>query len=883
MSNLFSTKKLWVLTACLLLLTSMHAQRIKQSINTNWQFHKGNDPDNNATEYWKNVNLPHTWNTDDVMDDVPGYYRGIGWYQKDVFIPASWKDKSIYIYLEGSGQLTEVFVNGKSAGKHIGGYSAFSFDISSFLQTGNNVLRIIVDNSPNDDIAPLSGDFTFFGGIYRDVYLIAANANHFDIDNYASTGVFITTPEVSEEKALVQVKGKVTAASTNKLTIRNTVYDASGTIVAKVESKPGQDGSFTAQIKSISRPKLWSPENPYLYKVITSLVDKSGKIVDEIANPLGFRWYSFDADKGFFLNGKPYKIIGASRHQDYKGIGNALPDALHISDLQLLKDMGGNFLRVSHYPQDPAVMEACDRLGLLASVETPGNNEISETENYATNMLEMQKEMIRQNYNHPSVIIWSYMNEVLLSPHFDEKSKEREQYFENIHNLARKLEDLTRAEDPERYTTIACHGNFDLYAKVGLLDIPKIVGWNLYQGWYGGEFADFEKFLLKFHQAYPNKPLLITEYGADADYRLHNFNPTRFDKTQEYTNQYHEAYLETIMKHPFIAGAIVWNLVEFNSEKRQEAVPHINNKGLLTTDRKPKDSYWFYKSHLVDNSFVKIGGGDWYNRSQQADKGQNVIATQPVTVYSNQPEICLLVNGKQIATQKTEDQKTVFHVPFVNGKNILKAITNNEQEDVVIIQFHVIANDLKASENPFTSLNVSLGDSRMFLDDFTGETWVPEQEYTSGSWGYIGGKVYRENEKGVRYGSTRNIIGTPYDAIYETQRMDIKAFKADVPDGVYEVTLHFSELLTKEQEKLIYNLDSNKAVQKTDFNGRNFDVILNGIPVIENLSNDNYLKPIHAYSTKTTVNVLDNKGIDVFFKIHQGESILNGLQIRKVF
>ena len=880
--NIISAKNLLVVAGCLLALTSTNAQRIKQSINTAWQFHKGDDTDSTTSGYWQDVNLPHTWNIEDVMDDTPGYYRGVGWYQKDIFIPAGWKDKSIYIYFEGSSQVTEVFVNGKSAGKHIGGYSGFSFNISQLLQTGSNKLRIMVDNAYNDSIAPLMGDFSVFGGIYRDVYLIAANVNHFDLDNYASTGVFVTTPQVSAEKASIQVKGKVTKASADKLSIKTTVYDATGTVVAKVESKPEKDGSFTAQIKTISNPKLWSPENPYLYKIVTSLVDKLGKITDEVANPLGFRWYSFDGNKGFFLNGKPYKIIGASRHQDYKGIGNALPDALHISDLQLLKDMGGNFLRVAHYPQDPAVMEACDRLGLLASVETPGACEITESESYSYNMLEMQKEMIRQNYNHPSVIMWSYLNEVLLFPHYDENSEKREQYFANVRNLAQKIEDLTRAEDPARYTIVACHGEFERYAKAGLLEIPKIVGWNLYQGWYVGEFADFEKFLLKHHEAYPNKPLMITEYGADADYRLHDFNPTRFDKTQEYTNKFHEAYLKTIMKYPFIAGGVVWNLVEFNSEFRQEAVPHINNKGLVTADRKPKDSYWFYKVHLVNDSFIKIGGGDWYNRSQQADNG-NLIATQPVTVYSNQPEITLFLNDKQIGKQKTEDKKSVFNVPFVNGKNQLKAITNNGQEDVVSIDFHVIANDLKTNENPFTTLNVSLGDRRMFLDDFTGEAWVPEQEYTTGSWGYIGGKLYKEDEKGYRYGSPRNILGTPYDAIYETQRTNIKAFKADVPNGVYEVTLHFAELVAKEKDKLIYNLDASKDTPKKDFINRNFDVIINGTTVIENLSIENYLKPIHAYSTKTTMNVVNGEGIVVDFKANQGEAILNGVQIRKIF
>ena len=859
--------------------TLLFAQRVKQSINTSWQFQKGENTDNSN---WKPVNIPHTWNAEDVMDDEKGYFRGVCWYEKTIYIPVDWKSKNIYIHFEGASQLAEVFVNGTAVGKHIGGYLAFNFNITEQVKEGENTIRVRLDNSHNPDIAPLGGDFSVYGGIYRDVYLVAVDKNHFDMDNYATSGVFISTPEVSKNSANVLIKGKIDAV--DKVKVRSVILNKEGKEVVRKESTPKKDGTFEVEINKISNPELWSPETPNLYTVINTLVDaKSGKAYDEVTNPLGFRWFSFDAEKGFFLNGEPYKIMGVSRHQDFKGLGYALPDVLHINDVEYTKQMGGNFLRVSHYPQDPAILEACDRLGILAAVETPGNNQVTENEAYALNMLDSQREMIRQNYNHPSVILWSYMNEVLIQPLQKDKTPEREKYWKNVHDVAVRMENLCRTEDPSRYTMVAFHGDYNLYKKVGLIDIPQVAGWNLYQGWYSGEFKDFEKFVVRFHQDYPNIPFVITEYGADSDYRLHNFNPTRFDKTQEYTNMYHEAYIETIMKYPYIAGGIVWNLVEFVNENREEVVPHVNNKGLMTTDRKPKDSYFIYQAFLSKEPMLKIGGSDWLYRAQLADAGSNTLATQPITVYSNEESVSLTLNGKLLGTKKVENNKVVFTGVFKNGVNAIKAVSNTGLEQLIHVNFHVIANDLRNSENSFKTLNVSLGDKRMFEDDLTHETWVPEKEYAAGSYGYIGGKVYYDNENDVRYGSRRDILGTPYDAVYETQRIGIEAFKADVPDGVYEVTLHFAELMSDDQQaKLVYDLGA-KDITETSGKGRKFDVLVNGSLLIEDLARENYLIPLRAYQTKTKINVRGGKGISVDFKTKVGQAILNGIQIRKIY
>jgi beta-galactosidase len=858
-------------------------QRTKQSINTAWRFHKGDQLDTSTVDYWENVNLPHTWNNEDVMDDIPGYYRGVGLYSKEIYIPDAWTTKEVFIYFEGAGQTAELFINGKSVGKHIGGYSPFSFNITKVIKPGNNTALVKVDNSYNKDIAPLGGDFSVYGGIYRDAYLVTVEKNHFDMDNYASSGVFISTPKVTAREASVLIKGKVSSIQKG-LTIQTIIYDPEGHIVCNLKKDIGPDGDFAILAQPVTHPMLWSPEHPYLYRVVNSIVNKSGKKLDEIINPLGFRWFHFDADKGFSLNGQSYKILGASRHQDYKGLGSALPDALHINDVKLIKEMGGNFLRVSHYPQDPAIMEACDRLGLLVSVETPGNNQVTENEAYSRNMLDMQREMIRQNFNHPSVIIWSYMNEVLIQPLHKDKTPEREQYWRNLRKLAQELDDLCREEDSSRYTMVAFHGDFDLYKHVGLFDIPRISGWNLYQGWYVGKLEDFETFVLRYHREYPSKPIIISEFGADADYRLHNFTPSRFDKTQEYADQYHKAYLKTITKYPFIAGGIVWNLVEFVNEARQDANPHLNTKGLFTADRKVKDSYFIYQALLAKEPIVRISGSTWNNRAQQADSLSDLIATQPVTIYSNQQEITLWLNHQKLSIQKVLDRQVIFNVPFVNGINKLRAVSTDGTEDNITVNFHVIANRLKSKTNEFTTLNVSLGDKRMFMDEVTGESWVPEKEYSLGSWGYIGGAVFKDDEKSDRYGTWRDVIGTSYDAIYQTQRIGQQEFKADVPDGVYEVTFHFAELLPKErQQKLIYDLAKSNSPGKNASVSRSFNVSVNGIKIIENLSDENYLKPIHAYSTKCPVSVTNNKGITIALEAVKGSAVLNGLQIRKIY
>ena len=892
-------RKIYLLTFILLACHSIQAQeRISTTINSNWSFFKGDTTKASSQNKWVTVAIPHSWNSKDVFDEEPGYYRGEGWYKKTIYIPSNWEDKEVYLQFEGVGQVAEVFLNGKSIGKHIGGYTAFSFPIHDFIHfnAGENTphqLVVKVDNSHNDNIPPLAADFTFFGGIYRDVELKAINKVHFDADNYASSGIFISTPVVNAKSAMVHLKGALInkSQSKQKLSISHKIYDADGKLFAEQTSQinlnAGQKLDFFQEFKNIKGQHLWSIEDPYLYRVVSTISDAtSNEKFDETVQPLGFRWYSFDAEKGFFLNGKYVKLIGASRHQDFKAMGNALPVAMHVHDVELLKQMGGNFLRIAHYPQDQAVIEACDRLGILTSIEAPIMNRITETEAFTMNAKQMQLEMMRQNYNHPSLIIWTYMNEILLMPRHSRGTEQQETYFKAVAKLAQELEDLIHQEDSLRYTMIPNHGAWELYNKVGITKIPKLVGWNLYQGWYSGTLADFGKFLDTHHKELANKPLLVTEYGSDADARLHNFTPDKFDKTIEYTTILHQSYLKDIMSRPFVAAGMVWNLSEFSSEQRSETTPHLNAKGLLTWDRKPKDGYRFYQSNLLSRPYIQIGSKEWNIRTGFAKTETELTCTQPVTIFSNQKKVTLHLSGKEFATKETAQGLVTFDVPFSNGLNDI-TVTSSENGNVITdhaqINFTLLSQNFQSKALPFSELNISLGDKRFYFDDKSGQNWIPEQAYRSGSWGYVGGQSFIiKGSTRTGYGATKDILETEADPIFQTQRTGIEQFRFDVPNGEYEITLHFAELLSPAKaNELVYNLGSNAPPE--EFKERVFSVFINNQLTLNQLSNNQDLVPLHAFSSKHTISVNNNAGIIVDFKALKGEAILNGIQLKKIW
>ena len=857
----------------------MSAQRQKTGFNAGWSFSKDE-------KQWAPVVVPHTWNIADVMDDEPGYYRGYGWYRKTFIAGAELKNSKISLSFDGVNQEAEIFVNGIRAGSHAGGYTGFNISITDLLKFGGqfkNEILVRVTNRFNADIAPLTADFTFYGGIYRNINLLVTAPVHFYGEDYGAGGVYISTPRVSAARAEIRLKGVLenSSAGKRKLGLKTVIYDPEGQVVSSLISsvnlKAAEKKTILQNLPELLKPKLWSPSNPELYRVVTQILDsRTNVVLDEVVNPLGIRWFRFDADKGFFLNGKALKLIGASRHQDYEGLGNAVPEALQIRDVELLKEMGGNFLRVAHYPQDPVILQTCDRLGILASVEIPVVNSITETAEFTKNCENMQIEMIRQNFNHPSVIIWAYMNEILLKPQFNDDKARQKIYFDHVRALAQSLDNLTRAEDPSRYTMLACHGDFNRYNQVGLTKIPMVLGWNLYQGWYGGDLNGFADFLDKHHRELPGMPLLVTEYGADADPRIRSFSPVRFDKSVEYALKFHQVYLNAILERPFVSGAMAWNLADFNSETRDETMPHINNKGLLTFDRKPKDTYYLYQAYLSDKPFIKIAA-DWKERSGVADSGR-VFSGQMIQVATNLDNAELFLNGKSLGVKTAKDHLCEWQVPFTNGANQLLAVnpSNPVLADRIDIRFSLIPYVFDPVQ-AFRPLRILLGASRYFIDD-ENSLWIPDQPYRKGAWGFIGGQPYKVSNGRTAYGTDKNIRNTANDPIYQTQQVDLKQYKLDVPDGVYEVTLYFAELIGGEKkEALAYNLDNRQVKEQEEQRVFNLKINEAMYPETINLAADNGYAT--AVQKKIQVIVTNGKGIVIDLIPLKGKPVLNALKI----
>ena len=867
-------------------------QRVVYTINDGWKFTKGSPFEAQLTgcddSSWETVNIPHTWNDKDADDETPGFYRGPVWYRKQLFIDKSQEGRRAVIYFEGANQEVRFYLNGQFVGEHKGGYTRFCFDITSHLRYGQeNLFAIYVNNVYNPNIPPLSADFTFFGGIYRDVYLQFMNPVHIATNDYASSGVYIRTPEVSNSAASVEITTLLTndMPQPTEIRVENIICDADGKEVKKTQAEvklaAGETKTDISKKIKIDSPRLWDIDDPYRYMVYTRILDKrKGTLLDEVVNPLGLRWFKFDSEKGFFLNGKGRKLIGTARHQDYFQKGNALRDELHVQDVLLLKEMGGNYLRVSHYPQDPVIMEMCDKLGIVTSVEIPVVNAVTETEEFLHNSVEMAKEMVRQDFNRPSVMIWGYMNEIFLRRPYTE-GKQLEDYYRFTEKVARALEATIREEDPSRYTMMAYHNMPQYYEDAHLTEIPMIQGWNLYQGWYEPDINEFQRLLDRAHKVYKGKVLMVTEYGPGVDPRVHSYQPERFDFSQEYGLVYHKHYLNEMMKRPFIAGSSLWNLNDFYSESRVDAVPHVNNKGVVGLNREKKDVYWFYKTALSRRPILVIGNREWKSRGGVVNTAQKECI-QSVPVFSNAEEVELFVNNKSLGKKKIEDNYALFDVPFVGGENLLEAVAvtgDNKLRDMLRIQFQLVGSQLKDEAVPFTELNVMLGSPRYFEDRAANVAWIPEQEYKPGSWGFIGGTSYRRQTGfGTMLGSDIDIHGTDMNPIFQTQRVGIKSFKADVPNGEYSVYLHWAELESdKEREALVYNLGADS--EQTFAGNRSFGISINGTTVSDDFNVARDYGYARAVIKKFVITVKDGKGVSVDFHKKEGEPILNAIRI----
>lgn len=845
------------------------AQRTTVSINDCWNF----SLDGNSSV----VSFPHTWNAVDCDDDEPGYYRGVGVYRKSVRVDDIFAGQRVTVHFEGANQEVTLNVNGKKAGSHVGGYTAFAFDVSELVHVGDNEFEIVVDNSHNPDIAPLSADFTFFGGVYRDVYLIYTPEVSLSTTFFASEGVFVRAGNVSGDVAELDVTAMLSNAGTKKkVNLTFEVFDPSGVRVAessgKVTLQAGAENVAVSRTVTVKAPRLWSLENPEIYRVAAKVQSEGN--TDAVSVPLGIRTFRFDKDDGFFLNGKHVKLMGTNRHQDYLGKGNALPDEMHERDVRLLKEMGGNFLRVAHYPQDPVVMHECDRAGIVSSVEIPIVNAVTLSDAFRENCVEMAREMMYQNFNHPSVVMWAYMNEVCLRvPEECRKGQPRKDYFAYLARIAEEIEDVFRSGDPDRYTMLPCHSAPELYIEAGIGHIPMIVGFNIYDGWYREEFSYLSKRLDHIHQLYPDQALLVTEYGADVDPRVHSFCPERFDFSCEYGNLYHEAYIPVLLDKKFVAGATVWNLNDFYSEARGQAVPHVNNKGITGLDRSLKDPYYLYQAYLLDRPVVHICTSDWKQRGGER--------TQGFKVYTNAPDVEVTVNGVSLGRVSVSEHIAGFDATLRDGWNEI-FVSGEAGGETAHDCYRFEYRDYSVIGGNFTSLNVILGGRRFFEDNKAQCLWVPEQEYQHGSWGYVGGKPYMtKSSRGVVPASIDNILGTDNNPVFQTVRSGIKQFRADVPDGSYSVYLYFCELSTVDpSEAPVYNFGTGE--QKL-YSGSRFDVSVGGRTVIKDCDIMAEFGGFRSVVRKVRVVVEGGEGLCIGFDAGIGEPYLNAVRIYREF
>lgn len=642
--------------------TSLQAQREMKTINDNWEFRKSID------ESWESVNLPHTFNIDAYQQR--NYYQGKGFYRRTLVLPEIVAERRYYMKIDAASKAANIRVNGKEVGSHVGGYTACIVDITEYIRK-ENLIEITVDNG-RKDITPISADFTFWGGIYRDVWLISTPKQHFNMSNMGSDGIFISTPVVNEKRGVLKVKCEVTNDSheSSILEVRSAIYSPQGkllqTIKQKQKLKSGETYIFENTSGAIESPDLWSPETPSLYLVKTTLVDpKSGKLLDEKNHKVGFRWFTFDGSKGFFLNGKSYKLRGLNRHQDQAPAGVALDDEAHRRDIFLMKELGCNFIRISHFPQDDAILEMCDELGLLAWEEIPIINIVPNTPGYDDNCEYNLREMIRQHYNHSSVITWGYMNEILLTA----PSIGKPEWLackERTVNLAQRLEAVLKEEDPGRASVMAFNMT-NLYNEIGL-NLVDVVGWNLYHGWYVDKLKDFNAWCEDQHRRYPDQPMIISEWGAGSDKRLHSTQGRAFDFSIEYQQTYIEHYLPFIENTEWISGCAYWNFIDFNVAARQESMPRVNNKGLAYNNRIWKDvAYYFKAMWRKDIPVIRIASRDWEMRTGEINKPQSI------KIYSNMPEVELFINGQSIGCQKIANCHTVFNVILPEGISVLMA------------------------------------------------------------------------------------------------------------------------------------------------------------------------------------------------------------------
>ena len=639
------------------------------NFNTKWGFSKeALEAPTTMPERWNWVNLPHTWNNIDGQDGGNDLYRGTAFYAKELEKMDLPKADRYFLEIQGANSSAILYVNGKKLANHDGGYSTWRVDITDVLED-KNLFVFELDNSANDRVYPQNADFTFYGGLYRNVNIIAVNESHFDLEYYGAPGIKVT-PEVVGENAKVEVEVFVKNVKENQKLIY-TLKDAEGNVVVEQETPASQ----TVASLEIENVHLWhGRKDPYLYTAEVYLKSED-EVLDNVSTRFGCRTFEIHPENGFILNGEEYPLRGVSRHQDRWGVGNALLKEHHDEDMDLICEVGATTIRLAHYQHDQYFYDLCDERGMVVWAEIPYIS--SHMPNGRENTISQMKELVAQNYNHPSIVVWGLSNEITIGGEDDPDLVENH----------RILNDLVHEMDKTRLTTIACVSMCSMDNEY--VQIPDVVSYNHYFGWYGGDTSQNGPWFDEFHAKHPNIPIGCSEYGCEA-LNWHTSNPEQGDYTEEYQAYYHEELIKQFFTRKYMWATHVWNMFDFGADARNEGGENgQNHKGLVTFDRKyKKDSFYAYKAWLSDDPFVHICGKRYVDRVEETTK---------VTVYSNQPEVELFANGVSLGKQTSPEHFFYFEVPNT-GETTLVAVAGECRDESFIRKVEVFNEDYRLKE-----------------------------------------------------------------------------------------------------------------------------------------------------------------------------------------
>lgn len=646
--------------------------RTDEMMNRGWKFARENAFGAEMPAYndskWEKVSLPHTWNAQDGQDGGNDYYRGVGWYRKSFSVDTKLRDKNFYLKFDGASSSAQVYVNGTLAGKHKGSFGAFCLDVTPFIKVGStNAVAVKVTNAKDSTIAPLRGDFTIYGGLYRGVRFLVLNKLAISPLDDASPGVYVKQTNVSADEADLEVTVKLLNGNESQraASVRAKILDHKGNTVQRSESAVTlaafSAGDAICRLR-LNKPHLWNGrQDPYLYQVVVELLDGK-QVADRVAIPIGIRFYRVDPDKGFFLNDKPYSVYGVNRHQDCENMGWAITAKEHAEDFRMIEEIGANGIRLAHYQHAEEFYDLCDRGGMVVWAELALVDDLHPVSEFAAVTQQQLRELIKQNYNHPSIFFWSLQNELIP----DSNPKFYGQFVQDLNALAKQL-------DPTRLTAVASRSKYD--PDNGTNNVSDVLAYNVYRGWYEGKPEDFAAFADKLHQKYPNRAIAISEYGAGASVNQHEWPakkpPTRGPwHPEEWQSTLHEVTWKAMAQRPFLWGTFIWNMFDFGSDGRSEGERFgQNDKGLVSFDRKiRKDAFFWYKVNWNPEPMVHITSKRFSPRP---------IGATEIKAYSNCESVELFLNGVSLGRKNSEDKINVWSdVMLRAGENHIVAIAS---------------------------------------------------------------------------------------------------------------------------------------------------------------------------------------------------------------